>query len=314
MHSLSPTVSVVMPCYNVAQFLLRSIGSLLAQTYSGWELIAIDDGSSDGTAATLRRMGHPRISVLEQRHAGASAARNRGIEVAKGKFLAFLDADDEWHPEFLERMTHALLADSNAILAYCGWQNVGLPGARGAPFIPQEHQGDERLRWLVGGCRWPIHAALTRTGAVRAAGGFPLGQTNAEDFSLWLRVATCGPIVRVPLVLAYYHFHDHPQASSNRAQASVQMWRTQCRFLEECPEIARTLGRRSARHLTYGQLADRGLEAHWRRDFETSRVIFAQLVAKRYLPPRTWSAVAALLMPSALRDWWLADDMRTPEP
>jgi hypothetical protein len=301
-----------MPCHNAAGFARRAICSVLAQVLPSWELIAIDDGSTDETEALLRSFGDPRIRVLTQDNQGVSRSRNRGIATARGSLVAFLDADDEWHADFLARMTAALERQADAVLAYCGWQNVGLEGQRSMPFVPAESEGDSRMRWLIGGCRWPIHAAMARTAAVRGAGGFPVDQTHAEDFALWLRVAMSGSIVRVPEVLAVYHFHGYQQASANRTAAILQAWKTQCRFLAERPDIAKQLGRRAVRDATHGQLVDRGLEAHWRRDFVTSRAVFGQLAAVGYLPPRTWTAVAALLLPSFLRSKWLWPTGRPP--
>ncbi|WP_156891499.1 glycosyltransferase family 2 protein [Agromyces subbeticus] len=99
-------VSVIMPTYNRLHVLARAMDSVLEQTAAVLELIVVDDGSTDGSVEYLRHRASadPRIKVIETAHAGAAAARNRGIEAAGGEFIAFQDSDDEWHPDFIERL------------------------------------------------------------------------------------------------------------------------------------------------------------------------------------------------------------------
>lgn len=95
-------VSVMMPMYNAAAFAAESVASLRAQTYAAWELIAVDDGSTDGSADVLEAMDDPRIRVVRQAHAGEAAARDAALAAARGEFVAFLDADDLFLPHHLE--------------------------------------------------------------------------------------------------------------------------------------------------------------------------------------------------------------------
>ena len=98
-----PKFSVVIPLYNKRGSLLRAVNSVLAQTYSDLELIVVDDGSTDGSAESLNGLTDPRVRVLTQPNAGPGAARNRGVAESGGEFVSFLDADDRWLPDFLER-------------------------------------------------------------------------------------------------------------------------------------------------------------------------------------------------------------------
>lgn len=300
---MPPAVSIIMPCHNAAAHLPASVGSVLAQTFADWELIAIDDGSSDSTLAWLRAERDPRLRIHTQVNQGVSSARNTGLALAQGAYIAFLDADDTWSADFLAQMVAALVARPDAVLAYCGWQNVGVPGARGDPFIPPEYETPAKTETLFSGCRWPIHAVLVKRAAVTAAGGFNLRLKNAEDFALWLEVATTAPIVRVPQVLAYYHFHGEGQASANRARAALHHLDAQREFLARHPEFHATLGQKRARKLLYGELLQRGYERYWQRDLPAARQIFRIVMRQRYGAPKDWTYMLPACLPETLHRW-----------
>ena len=115
---MSRKVSVIVPCYNASGTLERCIRSLLDQTYSDFEIITVNDGSSDGTSDVLRRLSEEddRIIILDQENAGVSAARNNGMKVAHGEYISFVDADDYVEPVFLERLINCI---SDADIAVC---------------------------------------------------------------------------------------------------------------------------------------------------------------------------------------------------
>lgn len=111
-------VSIVMPCYNCAQYITESVRSVQAQSYENWELLTIDDGSTDGTTELLRALSaeDPRIQFSSIQHKGSAVARNTAIRAAKGRYIALLDADDIWAPHFLEKQIE-LLNERNAVCA-----------------------------------------------------------------------------------------------------------------------------------------------------------------------------------------------------
>lgn len=263
-----------MPCYNARQHIPASVASVLGQTETRMELITVDDGSSDDTAAWLKAQSDPRIKVIQQSNHGVSEARNAGLAQARGHFVAFLDADDLWEPIFLERMLSAHIMDPGIGLVYCGWQNVGLPGKRGAPFVPPDYETPDKKATLLASNRWPIHACMTKRALVTAAGGFDSRFAVGEDFLLWLEIACFQRIRRVPEVLAYYVHHNGIQATRDRVRASRQLLDVQRTFLKRHPEIATELGRERIRKLTDGMLLARGYEAYWRRDLDTAQSIF----------------------------------------
>lgn len=297
---MTTAISIVMPCHNAAVHLPASVGSVLAQTFGDWELIAVDDGSTDGTLAWLRAQTDKRIRTLAQANRGVSSARNAGLAEAGGTWVAFLDADDTWAAGFLEKMLAALQAHPEAALAYCGWQNVGLPGGRGEPFVPPDYENAAKAETLFAGCRWPVHAALVRREAVLAAGGFDAELKNAEDYALWLRAATAAPIVRVPEVLAFYHFHGGTQASSNRARAALQQLRAQQDYLDDHPAFLHRMGRKRVRSLTLGELLKRGYACYWQRDLPAARAIFRAVMKQGYGTLRDWK----YMLPAWLPESW----------
>ncbi len=294
-----PHVSIIMPCYNAAAHLARSVGSVQAQTFDDWELVAIDDGSGDDTAARLAAMAadDPRIRVFTQPNGGVSRARNRGLSEARGRCIAFLDADDDWHPDFLARMTGALQAEPDVVLAYCGWQNIGLSGGRAQPFVPPDYETPDKREKLFAGCRWPIHATLTRREAVTAAGGFDTALKNAEDYAMWLRIAGRAPITRVAEVLAFYHFHSDTQASSAHARAALDFADAQLDYLADHPDFTATLGADRIRQMVFGTLLTRGNECFWKRNLKDARLIFRRVMAARYGGATDWLRMLPALLP-----------------
>jgi glycosyltransferase involved in cell wall biosynthesis len=294
-ESLTPCVSIIMPCYNAAAHLPGSVGSVLSQTFNDWELI--DDGSSDTTLDWLQQQRDPRCRIRSQANEGVSAARNAGLARARGRYITFLDADDTWAADFLGKMVAALQANPSAVLAYCGWQNLGLPGGRGKPFVPPDYENPDKAETLFAGCRWPIHAALVKREAVLAANGFDPALKNAEDYALWLKVATTAPIVRVPEVLAFYHFHGDSQASGSRARAALQYWQAQQKYLAAHPAFGTMLGKSRIRMLTVGELLKRGYECHWQRDLPAARQIFRAVMKQGYGTLTDWKYMLPAWLP-----------------
>ena len=199
----SPQVSVVIPTYNRAHILGRAIDSVLQQTHRDLELIIVDDGSSDGTAALVRGIEDPRVRYVHQQNRGVSAARNRGIAEARAEWLAFLDSDDEWLPQKLERQFSALRGVECAA-SYCGM--LRFDGAL-TTRIPKSENGVN-----AGAAPWPSllmdglwfsQTWLVPRQVVLTAGQFDERMSIWEDWDLFLRIALLGPIHHLPEVLVH---------------------------------------------------------------------------------------------------------------
>ena len=118
-------VSIITPCYNGERFIAETIESVLRQTYADWEMIVVDDGSVDGSAQIAEAYAEKdgRIRLLRQENAGTACARNAGMRVARGRYIALLDADDLWEPQFLERQL-AFMKKWGAVCVCCAYRRI----------------------------------------------------------------------------------------------------------------------------------------------------------------------------------------------
>lgn len=190
-------VSVVVPCYQAAGFLADALDSVLAQRPLPREVLVVDDGSPDGAAlaAVVRRYGDAPIPVrlIKEPHRGLAATRNAGIAAAGGEWVAFLDADDCWLPDFLAPQM-ALLRDRQADLAYCDALFFGgsdKDGGTVMTWFPSEEP--VTLEALLAGTCVPVMSTIVaRREAVRRVGGFDVDVAFGEDFELWVRMAADG--------------------------------------------------------------------------------------------------------------------------
>ncbi len=206
--AIKPAVSVVLPTYNRAHTLDRAVGSVLGQTFGDLELIIVDDGSTDDTGAVVSGFNDPRIRyVRHDVNRGANVARNTGIKLSRGEYLAFQDSDDEWLPEKLARQVNLLTAaDKTVGVVYTGCLRrkagdaVYIPGARVAV-----REGDLHRQLLTGNFI-AMPAVLIRRCCLVECGLFDEGMPRLQDWDLWIRVARryLFACVDEPLVMAYH--------------------------------------------------------------------------------------------------------------
>ena len=188
-------ISIVVPLYNKEKSIATALNSVLAQTLQDFEVVVVDDGSTDGGAAVVEGYADPRIRLIRQENAGVSAARNRGIEDAKGEYVAFLDADDEWMPEFLAEIV-ALQKEFPECRAQATSYVINTRGVKSSitlrkmPF--QGERGVLTNYFEVASCSHPpvcsICVCIERE-LLQHTGGFPLGITSGEDLLTWARIA-----------------------------------------------------------------------------------------------------------------------------
>lgn len=210
---MSGRVSVVVPCYNGAKYLDESLSNVVAQTRPAHEVFVVDDGSTDGSAEVAAT--YP-ATVLRQANAGPSAARNLAVAQATGEYVAFLDADDVWHPRKLELQVAVLDANPQlglvgvGVLDYpCDLAGVALP-ATAPPLVPVSYEQ------LLVGNRFTPSAVMVRRETLLAAGGFDPAIRCLEDWDCFLRVARIAGVATLPLPLTGYRV-DAPGSASKRA-------------------------------------------------------------------------------------------------
>ena len=252
--------------------------SVINQTYTNLELIVVDDGSTDQSIAILQQLilDHPdRIKYLHQHREGPYVARNRGLSVADGAYIAFLDADDWWREDLIEKLHSALAGNADAALAYCGWQNTGLEGGRGEPYVPPDYEKEGKAeQFLRAASPWPIHAALIRRHAIDAVGGFQTYLPTCMDYDLWLRIGMAHSTVLVPEVMAFYRHHQEGQIISKQWLQAQNVWTVKKTFARQCPELITGLSDEKLQSLIDGGLLRRGYDNYWRRDLISARRIF----------------------------------------
>lgn len=186
-----PRVSVIMPTYNRAHLIGFAIDSVLAQTYRDFEIIVVDDGSTDNTREVLS-IYRDRITYIFQENAGPSTARNRGIQVATGEFLTFLDSDDTISPTKLELQVAYLEAHPDIEVVYSGWQIISEDGGILQNEVRPAWEGDLLKDLLLEGYLFPIHAPLIRHNCIDQVGLFDESLPAFEDPDLWIRIAQAG--------------------------------------------------------------------------------------------------------------------------
>jgi cellulose synthase/poly-beta-1,6-N-acetylglucosamine synthase-like glycosyltransferase len=245
-----PEVSVVMPARDEAASIERAIASVQSQTLTDWELIVVDDGSTDGTANVVERIGDRRVRVLRQAAGGVPVAANAGLAAATAPFVARQDADDLSLPERLERQVDFLRSRPDVAVVASRWIEVGADGVRQRPrtrFV--EGRLNEHLPRFN-----PItHSTATfRRDVVAAVGGYDETLPYAADYDLWLRLAHAGSTLwNVPLELAVRTMSGtNMSARGERAQIREELrirWRDAARRRRDGLSTRRQIGYLAAR-------------------------------------------------------------------
>ena len=202
-------VSVIVPVYNGAATVAAALDSVFAQSYPDFEIVAVDDGSTDDSVKVLERYA-PRVRMLRQQNRGPSAARNLGVRNSSGAYLAFLDADDLWRSEFLKRTVAMLDSHPECVLVYTDLELADSTGAAmgarliGKRGVPTVRDMLERL--------WPIlpSSVVMRREAFERAGGFPEELTSFEDVYFWLLAREQGEFRYIEEPLALWRFALYP--------------------------------------------------------------------------------------------------------
>ena len=218
-------ISIITPCYNAARFLSETIDSILDQSYGDWELIVVDDCSTDTSRQILTDFSNQddRIHVLfNEFNQGAAASRNKAIEIATGEFLAFIDADDRWMPNKLRDQLEAMLK-SNLAFSFTSYDVVDELGGFTGQTVDTKSKAlvdyhDMLAKRATIGCS-TVMLDLRRLGEIR----MPLIRTG-QDYGLWLQILKCGHKAQlVPKVLSSYR-KVSGSISANKLKKARRQW------------------------------------------------------------------------------------------
>jgi glycosyltransferase involved in cell wall biosynthesis len=258
MSTANPIVSVIMPCYNQGQYLDEAVESVLNQTYQSFEIIVINDGSTDEkTVQILHRYEHPKVKIIHTENQGPSAARNTGIKQSCGKYILPLDSDDRIEPTYLERAVNILEKNSAIGIVYC----------------EAEYFGDIVGRWDLPEYKFPeilldnviFNSSMYRRDDWETVGGYSQNMIHGwEDYDFWLSLIELKhEVFRIPEVLFYYRqisiSRDHQMTMNKFLDSYGQIYRNHLQLYSENIEILfqRILERNdelNSLRLSYGDL------------------------------------------------------------
>lgn len=232
-------MSVVIPTWNRPAYLREALESVFAQTFTDYEVIVVDDGSTDETPQVARSFGE-RVRIVRQKHQGPGAARNRGVEEARGKYIAFLDSDDIWLPRKLALQV-AELEKHGGVGAVASraemFGNRGIVLRCPSPVATRESLDAEAIfRWQP---MIQTPTVLVDKECFREAGGFDPSLPVAEDLDFWLRLAALRPIRYLPHVLARYRAHPASLIGTWKLHHLKAGYEVLNRFLHNHPELQR---------------------------------------------------------------------------
>lgn len=289
-----PLVSVIIPAFNASRTIARAIRSVFDQTYRNWEIIVVDDGSPDDIATPIEQFGSA-VRLIRQSNCGAGSARNTGVQAGRGDLLAFLDADDYWHPEKLRHQVDALA--SNPSMSLCGTGHRRHPQDEITNTWPPDMKVAEPVL-ISDFATFFAHPYIGTPGVMMRRdlflrlGGFRTDITAAEDIDLWLRAAYLGGVIYIPTPL----FTVTLSNTSLTARYKDGTYRDNLRIIDDFCRIQRDFARshiKVVRRVKARILANWGAEAYIRGEFESARRILLQSVRSSPTIRGTWMLAKA---------------------
>ena len=263
---LPPKVTVVIPTYNRAHLIKDAVESVLNQTYQDFELIVIDDGSTDNTKEVLA-LYKDKLTYIYQENQGRSAARNHGIKLAQGEYIAFLDSDDVWFPDKLERQVPVLESASSNVVLVHGYKCIVDKNLQPVPgwefklrklYQILEKREETYENFLYFNCLF-TSTVLVRKASLLEINGYDVSIEGREDVDLYLRLLLkdyCFAFISEPALMKYrWHKSNTDDCSSNYSYLQVYE-----KHLHECLKLGNSMRIAKAKKLLYQGLA----KAHYR--------------------------------------------------
>ena len=287
LHAETPLVSVIIPAFNPGEYLAVAIRSVVEQTYGNWEIVVLDDGSTEDLSFVCSL--DVRVRWIRQENQGVSTARNAAVAAALGKYVAFLDADDAWLPDKL-RLQLAMFERQPA-LGFCHTQfeMMDESGARGNPLLGVGFaEKGTSYEQLLRGCSVCISSVMMRRDVLQNIGVFDVTYESSEDYDLWLRVADGNEIGLVPSIQTQYRKHISNMSSNywvlhNASSHILQNHREKVRRNGNRAALRAVMCGQHAVDLTYGSQAFDQLRLAMRRR-DAKAVLRHGAYAFRYAP------------------------------
>lgn len=297
----SPLISVLMPVWNGAEYLRDAVESILDQTFSSFELIVVDDGSTDSTLDILGTYTDPRLKVFRREHAGIVSALNFGVAQAQADWIARQDADDVSHPSRLESQWLSVKERPEVALCYTNFQVLDGQIVRPAPARFPRSRALVALK-LCFQCPITHGTVMFRKSAFHLAGGYREEERHAEDYSLWTRMIGSGPFIAVSKVLVSLRIH---RESSSRLNEPEQLRLTNEIGVRHCESFLR-LNQEEARHaheVLSASPGDGNLSGWvWFLQHCLPRMRWKSLEAYAWIIKRTLKQIYAVVRPTPKRE------------
>jgi len=238
MPEKNPTVSVIIPTYNRVHLVGRAIRSVLNQTYQDFEIIVVDDGSTDNTEEVVESFNDPRIRYIRhEKNRGGSAARNTGIRASRGEYVAFLDSDDEWLPEKLEKQLSVFEEDSTCGAVYTDFLYM-LPDGNVKLCQNYHPEGWILKKLLSSNVVGTTSTVIVKRECFETVGLFDESLLSCQDWDMWIRIAKRYSFRKVPEPLTKYRVHQDRITTDFRA-----VWRGHRAIMGKYMADIRALGR-----------------------------------------------------------------------
>ena len=304
------TLSIVIACYNCAEWVSQTLESVLAQMRDDWEVIVVDDGSADKSSEIVREYvaQDGRIRLIQQANAGMPAARNKGAKTARGTFICFLDADDLWDRRFIETMVVALEAEPRITGCVCESLLFYENGQERLAPLPVKEKRLIEIDDILTNCGWGVNAAVLRREAFERVGRFDEKFKSSADWDLWLRMLAAGSFLVIRQPLALYRQHSM-QTSKNRLRMAHYFKQVTDKFQREHSAVVQRYGRKRYREGIARTLRRHGLAAERAGDLRSALriTLYAWMMAPRKLGHARAAAtlylriVAGCLVPKPLK-------------
>lgn len=223
-----PTVDIIIPAYNAAKYLPDALDSVAAQEFDDWQIVLVDDGSTDNTAeviAPYRERFGAKMTYVRQTNRGLPAARNTAIRNSSSEYLALLDADDVWLPCRLAESVRALREHPNAGVAYGGITLIDSEGRPGQSFLGDEKNANPKIATEIytREIHLPCPTVTFRRRCVEQVGLFDESMRATEDRDMWLRIAQRWDAIFVPKVLACYRVSPNAMSQNSERMLTAQL-------------------------------------------------------------------------------------------